>query len=352
MNIVKSLVVLLVLVTLIVLSIIQVRKCIVRHKNKTNTYKHIILTVCCVFITVLSLMFGGDYVYPFERVVDPVLIAECELPEEHRLDYPGQIYWRGAYEQFGLYADSFRFDPKEKQSHLGFEWPDMDFDNHCYIITYGHKIKKLSYNVWETIDDPIRTGAKVGHMVLEEEFSPDKVYVYEIPKVRIDNDDTDTYKKRDLDNPYVNAGYPDWKYEKVSGWEDLLFPADWRCVTDDGVIKIINDKEQTIAFGAFFDIANSSPEKRKRTFLAEIFEEESVEIKAEKTKSALNIQGCWFCKYSVIGKESRMCYLLKLLDEYDRMLVFAFPLKENIDTTDLEDKAQAVVYYYRREIRS
>ena len=68
----------------------------------------------------------------------------------------------------------------------------MDFKHYSYVITYGQKIDKLTYNVWDTIDFPIRTGAKVGHMTLDEEFSPRMVYIYRIPKLRIENDRSQT----------------------------------------------------------------------------------------------------------------------------------------------------------------
>lgn len=55
----------------------------------------------------------------------------------------------------------------------------------------------ISYNVWETIDIPVRTGAYVGHMRLNDDFVPDKVYVYEIPRIRIENDVNDVQSSWD-----------------------------------------------------------------------------------------------------------------------------------------------------------
>jgi hypothetical protein len=125
-----------------------------------------------------------------------VLIAEFDVPEEYALEYPGQKFWHGAYEKFGLYAESFYFNPNNNESIYGFGWPPMDFKRYCYVVTYGQKIDKLTYNVWETIDDPIRTGAKAGHMILDDTFCAEKVYIYRIPKIRIENDINKTKTER------------------------------------------------------------------------------------------------------------------------------------------------------------
>ena len=70
----------------------------------------------------------------------------------------------------------------------GFDWPDMDFENHTYIVSYGQELVALTYNAWETVDYPHKTGAKAGHPVFGDVFEPNKVYIYEIEKMRIDND--------------------------------------------------------------------------------------------------------------------------------------------------------------------
>lgn len=157
-------------------------------RNKDVTWRLALSLFLALCIALPSFVFLGDYTYPFERTLHPKLIAEFDVPEGYEARRPGDPFWRGAYQAYGLYAESFWFDPYERQSKYGFAWPPMDYAHHNYIITYGQKIKSLSYNVWDTIDAPIRTGAKVGHMRLEETFIPEKVYIYQIPKVRIDND--------------------------------------------------------------------------------------------------------------------------------------------------------------------
>ena len=196
MNVFKSIIVGVCLLTLIIIAICLAARCVKIKKEGVLQKKDVFICSVFVLFTIICIAIFGDYLNPFDRPLSPVLIAEFEVPEEFELEYPGEKFWHGAYEQYGLYAESFHFNPNERSSIYGFGWPPMDFDRYCYIITYGQKIESLSYNVWETIDYPVRTGAKVGHMVLSDDFSPEKVYVYQIPKIRIDN------HVNDPDNPW------------------------------------------------------------------------------------------------------------------------------------------------------
>lgn len=188
-NIFKSLLVLLFLLTLLAISIWLICRCIIRQRSGTLKKGIVIRTVLCTLVAILCVIAFGDYVYPFERTLKPVPHGVAILPEDQVLEYPGQKHWRGAYEQFGLYAGSFYFDAESFPSQVyGVDLPPMDFKRYSYIITFGQEIEKLTYNVWDTIDRPVRTGAKVGHMVLDDEFNPEMIYIYRIPKIRIEND--------------------------------------------------------------------------------------------------------------------------------------------------------------------
>ena len=187
MNIVKSLFVLLVLLVIFVNLITIVVNWYKRHKSKTLTKKRIIAYLSLLILFTSCIVSSAKYVYPFDIKLNPKLIAEYEVPQRYALRYPGEECWHGAYEKYGLYAGSVYFNTEEKVSRYGFEWPDMDFDKYSYIITYGQKIDSLSYNVWDNIGGPINTGAKTGHMILDDDFHPEKIYVYQIPKLRIEN---------------------------------------------------------------------------------------------------------------------------------------------------------------------
>ncbi len=188
MHIWKSVLVFVCLLGLIIFNVCLVVRCVNAHRNSNATPRQYVLTAISVLISLCLLVVFGKYVYPFERPVEAKLVAVLDIPEEFSLRSPGSEYWHAAYEEYGLYAGSFHFDPSETSSPLGFEWPEMDLENYTYIITYGQEVESLSYNVWETIEIPIRTGAYVGHIHFKEHFEPNEVYVYQIPKMRIDND--------------------------------------------------------------------------------------------------------------------------------------------------------------------
>lgn len=185
--IVKSILVLLFLLSIIAATIVMIVK-IINRRHNTHDKTLIRKTIICSAIAIVSVIFLGTYTYPFERTLDPILIAEVNLDEEHAIAYPGDISWHGAYEKYGFYAGSAYFSYDESTRH-GFSWPEMDLNNHCYIVTYGQKIDSLTYNIWDKIKYPIRTGAYSGHVQLNEEFAPQKVYIYQIPKIRIENAD-------------------------------------------------------------------------------------------------------------------------------------------------------------------
>lgn len=191
MEIVKSLCVIICLLFLLFFMISLIIETIKRHLQKNLKAAHIILCVCCVIIALFSLTFYSNLVYPFERPVELELYEVLTVTGDHVLDYPGQAFWHGAYDAYGLSAGSEHFNTEDPNDN--YSWPPMNFEQSNYIITYGQEIERLAYNVWDKIDSPIHTGAYYGHLVLSESFSADKVYIYRIPKIRIDNDPNRNY---------------------------------------------------------------------------------------------------------------------------------------------------------------
>lgn len=183
----KSILVILFFMALVAISGWLVVLCVKAHRNHTATPDQYSITVFAVLLTLCLIAGLWKYTYPFERPVETKLVAVLEISEERTLTSPDDMSWHAAYEPYGLLPGSLYFEVDETESSLGFTWPEMDFENYTYIITYGQKIESLSYNVWEIIDAPLRTGAYAGHMVLDSYFEPNEVYVYQIQKMRIDN---------------------------------------------------------------------------------------------------------------------------------------------------------------------
>ena len=187
MNILKSLLVIISLSGLVGAAVFMIYRRVRKKEGKwmPRLYQIAIWTV----IALSACLLFGEYTYPFEQTVELELYATLEIDQEHTLSRPQD--WHAAYEKYGIHAGSLWFDAdmENQEYYLGFRWPDMDFEHHTYIISYGKTVESLSYNVWETIDYMLQKGVKVGHAELGEEFHPNTVFVYEIKKMRIDNDD-------------------------------------------------------------------------------------------------------------------------------------------------------------------
>ena len=183
----KSAAVAVIFLVAICLSVYAILQCVRISKLGKPVMRQVIFSTITCMVTLISLVLWGDYANPMNREVPLELYAIIDIPQEYALENPGEKFWHSAYEAYGLYAEARYFDPSP-EAYMGFCWPDFNFREYTYIIVYGQQMKSLSYNVWDTIDIPVRTGAKRGYAVLDDLFDGGKVYIYRIPKMRIDND--------------------------------------------------------------------------------------------------------------------------------------------------------------------
>ena len=181
MHIWKSGLIVLFLIALFVVTIWQVIRLIFCFKWSSIGIMY--TSVLCVF-TALNIIGLWEYTIPFEQYLEPELFTTCTMPSEYSFSTPPTVIWHAIYKPYGLYAGARYYDEEETMV----DWPEMNLDQYTYIACYGKTLVSLSFNVWETIDIPIRTGAKVGHAVLSEEYDPTVVYIYKIPRMRIDID--------------------------------------------------------------------------------------------------------------------------------------------------------------------
>lgn len=186
MNIIKSIIMILILVAAAVWLYRLGRRCFY-GQSKEPTVRSLLRFVLAFIVVAALYITRWEYVYPFERPVDLELYAVVDIPEEHTLSCPD---WYAIYEKWGIYSGSKWMDTESvsQPARFGFDWPDMDFENHTYTISYGRELVALTYNAWDTVDSPHRTGAKAGHPVFRDVFEPNRVYIYEIEKMRIEND--------------------------------------------------------------------------------------------------------------------------------------------------------------------
>lgn len=117
----------------------------------------------------------------------PELVAKVRLDPVYFPD--GNIYesWHAVYEKYGKYPGTWIHPHEYYQSRSIDKWPEMDLENYTYIITYCRQIESLSYDRWVENNTPTRTGAKKGYLVYKDKLEPLTIFIYRIPKMRINN---------------------------------------------------------------------------------------------------------------------------------------------------------------------
>ncbi len=187
MHVWKSILVVLFLFFITVFLVCLIFRCVRLHKKKKLKISSVVLTLIAGLLTLAIYSSLWEYTYPFEQEVDLQLYKTIEIPAEHTLSGP-TLSWHASYEKWGLIFPEAKFYvPENEEYYLGYYWPEMDYEHYTYIISYGSKMKSLSYNVWEIVRYPHVSGAKIGYAELSEEFNPNEVYIYQIKKMRIDN---------------------------------------------------------------------------------------------------------------------------------------------------------------------
>lgn len=152
--------------------------------SKKGTVIGKIFLLCLLAIAVVL----GIY-RPFRLPLDPELVAEVRLDPN---SFPTGKYnppWHAVYEAYDGYPGTWVHDYEVCLTRSLDPWPEMDLENYTYIYTYGQRIESLSYYIWRENNSPTYTGAKTGHLVYSEEVEPLMVFVYRIPKMRINHPD-------------------------------------------------------------------------------------------------------------------------------------------------------------------
>lgn len=157
--------------------------CSTNSNNNANILRNrkIGIIVCLIMIVANILL------YSIERPLEPELVAKVRLDPTY---FPrGNIYesWHAVYEAYEDSPGTWVHPHEYYQSRSIDAWPELDLENYTYIITYEHEIKSLSYYLFRENNVPTPTGAKTANLVLEEKTEPLTIYIYRIPKMRINN---------------------------------------------------------------------------------------------------------------------------------------------------------------------
>ena len=162
-------------------------------KEKLYRYqmgRWLIKGICVCMLTVVffvTLTVLLDYCYPFERNVKLELVTiatpDNEIKEIGPLDdNSDNINWYGVYGDIFPLGASSAFHPDFIDQYI-----EPDLDRYSYIISYGYAVESLSYNVFEDVGGTYGCGVHKGHIVFSKDFNPWGIYIYRIPRLRIDN---------------------------------------------------------------------------------------------------------------------------------------------------------------------
>ena len=154
-----------------------------RNKNSCKKGKRFVFWLIVIVLIIIVLY----SLRSFRRQLEPELVATVRLNPAY---FPsGDIYesWHAVYEAYDNYSGTWVHPHEYYQPRSIDAWPEMDLENYTYIITYCQEIASLEYYVFRENNVPVYTGVKKAHMVLKEEITPLTVYIYRIPKMRINN---------------------------------------------------------------------------------------------------------------------------------------------------------------------
>ena len=190
MYIIFSVFMFLVMLSLLILTIFLLLDGVRRYKHKCLTLFELGRFFVCLIFSISLIFTHYEYLYPFERNIPVNLYAEVSIDCE---DTVFTIKWHGIYKESFIYSGSPFFDThrnvswlEDSYSSVEISWPEMDLKNYCYIVSYGSKINTISYNIWDNIDCPGYVNVKRGHVTFEDDYDCSKIYIYQIPRIRID----------------------------------------------------------------------------------------------------------------------------------------------------------------------
>lgn len=153
--------------------------------RKANRSKLLLRVIAAIFAAML-VVFLMPYLSSRDIEVDLELcyvLTDVTDEKNRKLD---SLEWYAIYEEYGLGVDS-RFN---QQTISWVEWPELDLERYTYIVSFGREMTSLSYNVWESRQPAILdlgTSFKIGIAEFGEEIDTSLVYIYRIPKMRIDH---------------------------------------------------------------------------------------------------------------------------------------------------------------------
>lgn len=197
-NLLKSLLVFLAIV-LVLSGIFLVIRSFFKYKHSSAAlwaFSVVLRIIALIILAVLLLPAAvfAPYVIPWNHNVSIEKVAEFETAEECSpgwyciYDYNFDMRFLGRLigqeEEFvGNISSECDWWPD------GVEYPEADFENYSYLITFASEVEKLTWNVWDTWDPFLLfgEGRKWGTLTYGDDIDPHKIYIYRFPCEAIEN---------------------------------------------------------------------------------------------------------------------------------------------------------------------
>lgn len=149
--------------------------------KRKRVLKICICLVVCLGTVVCNIILL-PYIWPFNRKVS---ISRAIILDVHDVGLAPFVCageWYGVYGEVGLSVDSCTLHPSRID-----RWIEIDLQSYSYIVSYGQSIEDISYNIWDEIGGTYGKCIKKGYITFSNQFDPEKIFIYEIERIAIDN---------------------------------------------------------------------------------------------------------------------------------------------------------------------
>lgn len=154
----------------------------------------------------------------------------------------------------------------------------------------------------------------------------------------------DRFVKKEIDNPFVNNDFYNWKKTSLQGMSDFYIPNEWEITEDNDIYFITNETEQLWAYGTF--IGKEETFSSRKEFIAHFSSKEIDEVAWEYIPRYANMDGSYVHLLTALEGNSKItysCIQLCVTTKTD----FVWVLSGNIETDEeLYNIAEALVYSF------
>lgn len=157
------------------------------------------------------------------------------------------------------------------------------------------------------------------------------------------------FAKWEIDNPYVDSGYPGWQYVYIEECGGFLIPEGWSIVEADGVYSVLDSSGEVWAYGA--DVGTESNRFRSyKELVSEISPIQPTSLAFEYSFPFVMMEGSEMNRLTINSEtESEEYYCIHLFMSTDSQFVLLLSEDLTVDETQF-NIAEALVYSYAFDV--